>query len=196
MKCEKCGKEHDGNFGSGRFCSRSCANSRGPRSDVFKQKLKKVAQNKRIEKYGYDTTLRKFKLEEKHRKIELSVNSMISSGFWQYVNYDDLDFNNLYLISRTGEIVNTKTLRQLKPSVQKNGYSFFVLKQSNGNQIELVLHRILAKTFIPNPNNCPCVNHKDEDKTNNTVDNLEWCTWQYNNTYNNKHTRPYTKHND
>jgi len=40
MKCERCGKPHDGSFGSGRFCSRECANSRGPRSDDFKQKVR------------------------------------------------------------------------------------------------------------------------------------------------------------
>lgn len=42
------------------------------------------------------------------------------------------------------------------------------------------LHRLVAETFIPNPQNLPCVNHKDEVKSNNSVSNLEWCTWRYN----------------
>lgn len=45
------------------------------------------------------------------------------------------------------------------------------------------LHRILAECFIPNPNNYPCVNHKDGNKNNNDLTNLEWCTYSYNNAH-------------
>lgn len=53
----------------------------------------------------------------------------------------------------------------------------------NGDKKEFRLHRLIAKTFIPNPENLPQVNHIDEDKTNNAVDNLEWCTSLQNNNH-------------
>ena len=52
-----------------------------------------------------------------------------------------------------------------------------------GKQNYLLGHRIVATTFIPNPDNLPQVNHKDENKLNNSVDNLEWCDEKYNSNY-------------
>ena len=51
------------------------------------------------------------------------------------------------------------------------------------------VHRLVAQAFIPNPNNYPCVNHKDEDKLNNKVSNLEWCTSEYNANYGTRNER-------
>ena len=53
----------------------------------------------------------------------------------------------------------------------------------NGEQKYYLVHRLVANAFIPNPFNYPEVNHIDENKTNNCVDNLEWCTRQYNHEY-------------
>ena len=73
----------------------------------------------------------------------------------------------------------------LKPKTKKNGYLFVCL--SNESKLKYFhIHRLVAQEFIPNPENLPEVNHKDENKTNNCVENLEWCTHKYNNTYGTK----------
>lgn len=72
----------------------------------------------------------------------------------------------------------------LKPS-EKQGYLRVVLSKNN-ERCTCSVHRLVAETFIPNPLNLPCVNHKDENKSNNHVDNLEWCSVGYNNTYGTK----------
>lgn len=71
----------------------------------------------------------------------------------------------------------------LKPFKTKNGYLSIVL---TSNHIHKYIHRLVAETFIPNPNNYDEVNHKDENKENNTVENLEWCTHNYNYNYGNR----------
>ena len=70
----------------------------------------------------------------------------------------------------------------------KNGY-YMVDLRLNGKTKRHYVHRLLAKAFIPNPNNLPFINHKDENKQNNSLDNLEWCTCSYNNTYNDNRKR-------
>ena len=57
--------------------------------------------------------------------------------------------------------------------------------RANGEDKKFIVARLVAQAFIPNPNDLPQVNHKDEDPTNNHVDNLEWCTCAYNLAYNN-----------
>lgn len=71
----------------------------------------------------------------------------------------------------------------LTPCYDLRGYSYVRLHDLNGKSKGLKIHRLVGLTFIPNPDNLPCLNHKDEIKTNNSVDNLEWCTHLYNNLY-------------
>lgn len=71
--------------------------------------------------------------------------------------------------------------RILKPTIQR-GYKR-VMIYINGKGKWESIHRMVAKTFIDNPNNYKCVSHKDENKLNNRVDNLEWCTHKYNMNY-------------
>lgn len=108
-----------------------------------------------------------------------------------------IGYENLYEISNQGNIrslgkfVNSKHggKRWIPGRIMKtwicNNYETVGLYKS-GKQHFIAIHILVAKAFIPNPDNLPCVNHKDENKLNNHVDNLEWCTYQYNNIYGNR----------
>ena len=72
-----------------------------------------------------------------------------------------------------------------KPWVGNSGY-LQVTFRMNGKWLHRKVHRLVAQTFLPNPNNWPEVNHKDCNRTNNNVDNLEWCTRKYNREYKEK----------
>ncbi len=65
--------------------------------------------------------------------------------------------------------------KYLKPSISRKGY-FRITLFRNLKRYKIMLHRVIALTFIPNPENKPTVNHKDGDKKNNSVSNLEWAT--------------------
>lgn len=70
-------------------------------------------------------------------------------------------------------------MRKAQKNIHRYGYYELILKKGN-SAIRHKLHRLIAMTFIPNPNNYPQVNHIDGNKANNTVENLEWCTANYN----------------
>ena len=88
----------------------------------------------------------------------------------------------MYAVTENGEVYNIKTGRELKP-IKHGRYLSVTLYDGKGGCKIKNIHRIVAETYMPNPKNLPCVNHKDENKENNTVSNLEWCTYQYNNHY-------------
>jgi hypothetical protein len=81
--------------------------------------------------------------------------------------------NDYYSVSECGEVTNNQTGRVLKHQVNNKGYHMCELKRDKRRQYFLV-HRLVAMTFIPNPNNLPQVEHKDRDHTNNHVSNLRW----------------------
>ena len=104
---------------------------------------------------------------------------------------DVKDYEGLYQVSTLGRVrsldkyVNTKNRnvdKVLKPAYDKNGY-LRVYLYKNGKGTYFRVHRLVAKTFIPNPLNLPVINHKDEVKDNNHPYNLEWCTDEYNKNY-------------
>ena len=114
-------------------------------------------------------------------------------GYYQVSNYGRVksldryvEYNTGYMYLKKGKILNL--------CKYSNGYYFVNLSKDNV-QKQIMVHRLVAQAFIPNPHNYPCVNHKDENKQNNfvwvnddgTVDleksNLEWCTAKYNCNY-------------
>lgn len=80
-----------------------------------------------------------------------------------------------YQVSDTGLVKTTKTGRILRPSVSRHGYERVCLFKMDRERRYRV-HRLVAMAFIPNPDNLPQVNHKDGNKRNNHVSNLEWIT--------------------
>lgn len=83
------------------------------------------------------------------------------------------------MISSYGRVKNTITNFYLKPFSNNKGY-LLVHLTINGKRSNQLIHRLVAKAFIPNPDNLPQVNHIDGNKSNNRVNNLEWCTDSYN----------------
>lgn len=96
-------------------------------------------------------------------------------------------YEGLYQVSNTGKVRSlnynrTGRVQELRLVRDKDGY-FMVHLCKNGEGKHHLVHRLVAQAFIPNPDNLPVINHKDEVKTNNRVENLEWCTIKYNNEY-------------
>ena len=84
-----------------------------------------------------------------------------------------------------GGTIRNRTIKGklLKQQLNRQGYYTVVLYPIVKGHRETLVSRMVAKAFIPNPDNLPCVNHRDENPKNNSVDNLEWCTKEYNNQY-------------
>lgn len=88
----------------------------------------------------------------------------------------------MYEVNPDGTVFSKFSNRILKTNVGRTGYHTVELFNEHGSKRVLV-HRLVATAFIPNPKSLPQVNHIDEDKGNNSVDNLEWCTAKYNMNY-------------
>lgn len=102
-------------------------------------------------------------------------------------------YEGLYQVSNLGRVKSLKSqygYRKIILKPRKNKYGYFHLQLHNkGNIKDCTIHRLVAQAFIPNPNNYPQINHKDENKLNNNVSNLEWCTAKYNTNYGTRNQR-------
>lgn len=118
---------------------------------------------------------------------------IISTERWKRIEgYDG------YLISDKGNVFSEKTMKYLKVRIHQKGYKVVTLMK-DGKAIPVTVHRLMALAFIDNPMDYPVINHKDEDKSNCDINNLEWCTQQYNTTYGSMqfaHKKPVVAYDD
>ena len=108
-------------------------------------------------------------------------------GLYEVSSYGRVRSVDRYVKSKSESYRLTKG-KVLSGSITKDGYVRCLIKV-NGVGRSYFAHRLVAETFIPNPDNLPQINHKDEDKRNNRVDNLEWCTAKYNMNYGSRQER-------
>ena len=137
------------------------------------------------------------RIKAKKRIAEYKPIESLKGEIWKDVK----DYEGYYQVSNLGRV---KSLSRKKGSVDKGfyiskeiirkqikdmaGYPRVELSKENNKKLWAV-HRLVAIAFIPNPLNLPFVNHKDETRDNNNVNNLEWCTCEYNNNYGNRNKK-------
>ena len=107
----------------------------------------------------------------------MDIDTIHMDDFVQIANFDG------YFINKNGEILSKRIYKEgrlMKPKMEKTGYYRICLYKDNKQEYMLV-HRLLALTFIPNPDNLPFVDHHDRIRKNNSLDNLSWVTRELNN---------------
>ena len=110
-------------------------------------------------------------------------------------------YEGLYQISNIGRVkslakingANRKQKERILHPKSNHGYMVVSLAK-NGIYKNNFVHRLVGKAFVDNPNNYPVINHKDENKANNNVSNIEWCTQKYNANYGTRNRRSGLRH--
>ena len=104
------------------------------------------------------------------------------------------DLGKRYIVNSDGSVDNLSyngrngCVRACKFSKDAGGYSVFSVALSKGSK-QLKVHQLVALAFIPNPKELPIINHKNENPSDNRVENLEWCTHKYNVNYGTRNKR-------
>ena len=102
---------------------------------------------------------------------------------WSNLIYNGIVYSD-FLINKNGEVKNTKTNHVYKNYAHSSGYVVLTLPMGKRGKVKTIrLHKALAETFIPNPNGYKIVHHKDENKSNFSLSNLEWTTNKLNTQY-------------
>lgn len=128
-----------------------------------------------------------FEYSTKYQKMEYETISDDVASDIEYAR-EVKGYNGLYKVTRDGAVFATENNRILRKDISRAGYYTVSLSMSGVKKRKFV-HRLVAEAFIPNPDNLPVINHKDENKLNNHVSNLEWCTQKYNVTYGSAYER-------
>lgn len=137
------------------------------KTGCLKDKIYKCCNGKMMHTGGYEWSYKPFISESE--SIE-----------WR----DCVGYEGIYQVNRNGEVRSCQKGKWhlLSVGISKCGYRH-VLLHKDGKRKNLRCNRLVAKAFIPNPDNLPYVNHKDENPSNDNVENLEWCTCEYNVNY-------------
>lgn len=174
--CERCGKEHDGTFGSGRFCSRSCANSK-KHSEETKRKIQqgvlkhneananKKLEKERIKQERKDQRLRESEIYQSAKKY--ARDTFISSDSVKQVpNFPD------YAADIYGNVYKIYNMEKISP-FNSCGYYQVCLYDLSHKKYTKGVHQVIAMTFMDEYYDGCSVHHKDSDRHNNCLDNLE-----------------------
>lgn len=120
-------------------------------------------------------------------------------GNGEAIDWRPIQGHKTYFVNQIGEVYSKRSNKKLKPSKDKYGYLYYVISE-NYEKTTMKVHRIVAQAFIENPLNKPTVNHKNGNRSDNRVENLEWATHREQltdvRTYQNimaKATKEYTK---
>ena len=107
----------------------------------------------------------------------------LKNNSYYSINEDGVVKRNAY--TRVDSLGRTTQVKEmiLKQHLDKDGYYRVSIVSGRNKPKFCPIHRLVAETFIENKDNLPCINHKNEIKTDNNVNNLEWCTASYNNSY-------------
>jgi hypothetical protein len=148
---------------------KTCAKCEIPKE--LSEYFRNASRTDKISVYCIECTKNILKSNQEQKVQNRIKEQYINGEIWEVVpNFEK------YEASTSGRIRNIKLKTLLKPSKLCSGYYASSLRNQSNKAINIKFHRIIAQTFIPNPENKPTVNHKDKNKENNTVDNLEWAT--------------------
>lgn len=183
-RCEYCAKIMHNFYGSGRFCSAQCARA-------FSTSKNRQAISRKVSKTLSDKYNGSRKSDIKRKQHQEKLSRLLNQGY-VFAVHPSINLNNKYLINEFGNVIAIRGFKELKHnsySWKDRRYKRLNLTDAQGKLHGVLVHRLVAYTFIPNPKNLPYINHKDENPANNHKENLEWCDCQYNNTYRNVHIR-------